>query len=278
MTRVFNLLQKRKYQEEDDAAAAAAAAKAETDRLAAEAAAAAASDKDKVSDKEAELLKEVMKRKGNEQTLKGEVGTLKEQLAKFEGVDVEQVRALLQDKTDRERAELEKKGEFDRVKQQIVEQHQTELTGVRTTFESQVTDLSGKLNAATSLISDLTIGRSFGDSPFVREDLALTPSKARVVYGSHFELQDGNVVAYDKPAGAANRTVLVDAKGDALPFDQAIQKIVKADPDYEHLIRSKVRQGAGSKNDPGTKATTKVGTGRDRISAAMSAGALNLSH
>jgi hypothetical protein len=148
---------------------------------------------------------------------------------------------------------------------------------VKTTYETQVTDLSSKLNDATALITDLTIGRSFGDSPFVRDTLTLTPSKARVVYGSHFELKDGSIVAYDKPAGAAQRTVLVDSQGNNLPFDQAIEKIVKADPDHEHMVRSKVRTGSGSKSDLEARAAAaKVGNGRDRISAAISGGALKL--
>lgn len=278
MTRGSQLIQKRKYKEGegegegDDAAAAAIAAAAAAEAEAAKAAA----EKDKPSDKEAELLKEVMKRKGNEQALKTELGTLKDQLKKFDGIDPEAVRSLLQEKTERERTELEKRGEFDRVKQQIVEQHQAELASVRQTLDGQLAEANAKLASASTLITELTIGRSFGDSAFVRDTLTLTPAKARIVYGSHFELQDGKVVAYDKPAGSASRTELVDGKGDPLPFDLAIEKIVKADPDYDQLIRSKVKVGAGSKSDPNAKATQPVASGRDRISAAISGGALPL--
>jgi hypothetical protein len=230
----------------------------------------------KPSDKEAELLKEVMKRKGNEQTLKTEVTTLKEQLAKFSGIDVDQVRVLLQEKADRETAELEARGEFDRVKEQMRSAHSTELTTIKSTLETQVGELSGKLSAAQSVITDLTIGRSFSDSTFVRETLTLPPAKARQVFGSHFELQDGNVVAYDKPAGSHQRTVLVDGAGAPLPFDKAIEKIVQADSDADHLIRSKVKPGAHSKNEPDAKRVQQVGSGRDRIAAAVKGGGLQL--
>lgn len=228
----------------------------------------------KTTDREAELLKEVMKRKGNEQKLAGEISDLKGALSKFEGIDPEAVRNLLTEKADRERTELEKRGEFDKVKAQMVEQHQGEVSKLKTDFESEVGTLKGQLASATSQIVELTIGRSFGDSPFVRETLTLTPAKARVVYGSHFELQDGKVVAYDKPAGADGRTPLVDGSGNSLAFDAAIEKIVKADPDHEHLIRSKIKQGAGSNNDQNAKATEQAAAGRDRIAAAMRGGAL----
>jgi hypothetical protein len=230
----------------------------------------------KPTDREAELLKEVMKRKGSEQALKNDLNNLKGELKKFEGIDPEAVRALLAEKAERETAELEKRGEFDRVKQQMREQHQNELTTVKTTFEGQLTETQRALAAATSQITELTIGRAFGDSTFVRDTLTLTPAKARVVYGSHFELQDGKVVAYDAPAGSAQRTVLVDGSGEPLSFDQAIEKIVKADPDHEHLVRSKVKSGAGSNNDSTARTTPKVGSGRDRIAAAVASGALKL--
>ena len=281
MTRGFNLFQKRKYQEGEPPAEPVTPpnnggegdpAPPKTSEGGGEPT--PTPSEPKVSDREAELLKEVMKRKGHEQTLKGEVGKLQEQLKRFEGIDPEQVRSLLNEKVEHERAELEKRGEFDRVKQQIVDQHKGELDTVRSTYDTQVNELSQKLQGAESLITDLTIGRSFGDSPFVRETLTLTPSKARVVYGQHFEVQDGNVVAYDKPAGAADRTMLVNGEGNPLPFDKAIAKIVQADPDYEHLTRSKVKSGAGSKSEPGQQPTPKVGAGRSRISAAINGGAL----
>lgn len=230
----------------------------------------------KPSDREAELLKEVMKRKGNEQTLKDEVKELKSQLTKFDGIDVEQVRQLLQEKTDRETQELERRGEFDRVKEQMKEAHSTEMKTIRTSLEGERDALKAQLEAATSQINELTIGRAFSDSSFVRENLTLTPAKARVVFGSHFELQDGNVVAYDKPAGTAGRTVLVNGSGEPLSFDLAIEKIVKADSDADYLIRSHMKQGANSKSDKGTKTKPEVGSGRDRIAAAVNAGALKL--
>lgn len=228
----------------------------------------------KPTDREAELLREVMDKKGKITSLADEVNALKANLTKFDGIDLDQVQALLTEKTDRERRELEKRGEFDRVKEQMVAEHGTVVESLKTSYEGKVGELSTELSKATSLITELTIGRSFGDSPYVRDTLTLTPSKARVVYGSHFELQDGKVVAFDKPAGASERTVLVDGSGQPLAFDQAIEKIVKADPDHEHLVRFKGKPGAGSKSDSDTKPKVRVGSGRDRIGAAIASGAL----
>lgn len=228
----------------------------------------------KPTDREAELLREVMEKKDKIRSLSETVESLKTQLSKYDGINVDEVKALLQERQERERAELEKRGEFDRVKQQMIEEHKTQLTKLQQQMEGKVQELSAQLESANSMIRELTIGRAFSESSFVRDTLTLTPSKARVVYGSHFEVQDGKVVAYDKPAGEQNRTVLVDAQGEPLPFDQAIEKIVRADPDHDHLVRSTVKPGSNSRNDPGAKPESKVGKGRDRIGAAIASGAL----
>lgn len=233
-------------------------------------------NKPKPSDREAELLREVMDKKDRLRAMTGEIDTLKATLQKYDGINVEEVQAMLQERKDRERSELEKRGEFDRVKEQMVEEHKAEIGRVSTELNTQVGTLSEQLQQAQVQITELTIGRAFGDSAFVRDTLTLTPAKTRVVYGSHFELQDGKVVAYDKPTGHPERTVLVDGSGSPLAFEAAIEKIVKADPDHEHLIRSEVRKGSGSKNDPTAKVTQKISSGRDRIGAAIAGGALRL--
>jgi TolA-binding protein len=225
------------------------------------------------SDKEAELLKEVMKRKEREKQLAEQLNQLQGQLKQFEGVDLGEVRKLLDEKKTRETEELERRGEFDRVKAQMVKEHQEALERINREAAEKTETLASKLSKLNGEITELTIGRAFGDSPFIRE-LTLTPAKARVVYGSHFEVQDGQVVAFDKPAGAKDRTILVDGTGSPLPFDKAIEKIVDADPDKDQLLRSRMRTGSGSNNEAGAKPTPSFGSGRDRIAAAIAAGAL----
>lgn len=239
-------------------AQAAARAKAETDALAAE------REKNKPSDREAELLKEVMAKKEAVRTAQAaaeaaqtQANELAERLKAFDGVNLDEVRELLAEKSARETAELEKRGEFDRVKEQMKEQHAKELLEATAAESAKAKELQDRLAAREKEITELTIGRSFSESPFIRDSLTLTPSKARVIYGAHFELQDGKVVAYDKPAGKDSRTPLVDANGDTISFEKAIEKLVDADPDRDNLLKSNIRGGAGSDNDPEAKAKQK---------------------
>ncbi len=210
----------------------------------------------KPSDTEAKLLKEVMEKKEALNKAKADAtaaleakADLERRLAAFDGINLDEVKTLLKDRQDRELSELEKKGEFDRVKKQMQEAQAAELAKIAAERDAVKAQFDEQVTKATRQITELTIGRSFSESPFIRESMTLTPAKTRTVYGSHFELQDGNVVAYDKPAGSSDRTVLVDANGNPLGFDAAIAKIVELDPDRDSLLRSKMRSGAGSEND-----------------------------
>lgn len=258
---------------------------------AAEAAARAAADADgagdgkggKPSDAEAKLLKEVMekkealtKAKDAAKQLETAKAELEAKLARFDGIDVDEVAKLLQERKDRETAELEKRGEWDRLKAQMLEAHTKELETIKSSSTGRVKELEDALSKHAKEIHELTIGRSFSESPFIREGLTLTPSKARVIYGSHFELQDGKVVAFDKPVGVAERTMLIDGDGNPLAFDKAIEKLVELDPDRDNLLRSKIKSGSGSENDPAARGKDRKEDlrGRERILAAIKSGGL----
>ena len=210
----------------------------------------------KPSDAEAKLIKDL--------------GKAKDRLKLFEGVDPEEFRRLKADadaaaaaKTEKERQDAEARGEFDRVKASMVEQHNTALADLQAKLDAAEAD-KGKLARD---IDELTIGASFGSSKFVSEDLVLPVSKARTLFGAHFVREDGKTVAYDKPAGAAERTKLVDAKGEPLGFEDALRRIVEADADKDRLLRAKGKPGAGSGTTDARTTRTPAGGGEVRGTA-----------
>jgi hypothetical protein len=255
---------------EDEAAKKAAAEKAAAEKAAADKAAAdkAAADEaaKKSSEKsEAEALAKLQK-DASEKAAK--LKDAQEALKKFDGVDPEEYRKLKQAQADAEKAAAEAKGDFERVKQMMAEEHQKQLEAIKKEAEESK-------NAVSSLqqqINDLTIGNSFMSSPFIKDELVLTPTKARSVYGANFEIEEGKIVAYDKPAGQSSRTKLVDASGTPLAFEDALKKLVETDPDRDHLLRSKMKPGADSKTTD-TKVDEKPAaiSGVSRIQAALAA-------
>lgn len=220
----------------------------------------------KVSDSEAKLLKEVMQRKEAQQKAQADLAAANERLKEFDGVDPVAIKKLLADQKAAEDAQLEAKGEFDRLKQRMADEH----TATTKTLQEQIATLTAQLAKANTVADELSIGTQFAQSTFISDELTLTPSKARVVYGNHFDLTEGKVVAYDKPRGESNRTALVDQLGNPLPFDAALRKLVETDPDKDHLLKSKVRPGAGSeskktdakpKQEQASDSVSKIGAG-----------------
>lgn len=191
------------------------------------------------SDEEARLLKENMKKKEELRKAQEQLDALKKQ---FDGIDPEAVRKLLADQKDAETRALEAKGDYERLKQRMAEEHGKEIK----TLKEQLEALQAQLGKSNGVINELTIGTQFGQSKFISDELTLTAGKARVIYGDYFDLEDGKVVGYDKPRGSANRTALVDQYGAAVPFDAALRKIVEADPEKDHLLRAKIKPGANS--------------------------------
>lgn len=225
----------------------------------------------KPSDAEAKLLKDVMKHKTRAQELEAALSQVNEKVKSFEGIDLEKVRTMLAEQEEAERKRLESKGEYDRLVKQMGERHSSEKSAI----ERQLEESNKAAAALKQQIADLTIGSAFTSSKFVQEDLTLTPSKARVIYGSHFEFKEGKIVGFDKPAGASDRTVLVDSTGEPLSFESAMLKIIEADADRDQLIRSKMKSGAGSTTTTkGSKNVSQQPTQMssvDRITAGLKA-------
>ena len=227
-------------------------------------------DKDKPTEKEAKLIKEVMSKKAKIKEVQAELDEVKERLAAFDGLDAGELRGLLKQQEDAERKKLEAKGDWEKLKKQMNDAHAKDIKGV----QDENANLKTQLASRDALIEKLTIGHAFDASKYIPGELTLPANKARQLYGGHFDIEDGTVIGYDKPRGESGRVQLVGSDGEALPFDEAMAKIVDADPDRDNLKRSKAKPGAGSKTTPGSKPKQDApqASGLGRIRAAVDKG------
>lgn len=218
-----------------------------------------------LTDKEAALLKDVMKQKEAAKQAKAELAAIRESIG---DLDLDEVREIISQKKAAETKALEDKGEYERVKQRMAEEHKSEIAKL----QAKIDELQNLKGASDQRVNDLTVGSQFTQSEFVTGELVLPPAKARALYGNYFEIEDGKVIGYDKPRGEANRTAIVDSYGQPLGFDDAMRKIIEADPEKDHLIKSKVKPGAGSISTPkGQKVQVpaKPLTGQEKIQAGL---------
>lgn len=232
--------------EDEIKAAAEAEAKAQAEKEAADKAALEAKkaedEKNKLSDTEAKAIKELMKWKEKAKLMEAEKAELEK---KYGSVDLDAAKEALRKAEEAERKELEKKGEYERLLAKQREQAQAEIEAARKRaeeFEKKLTDTLGAVN-------ELSLSNAFANSKFIQEQLTLTPTKTKALYGSHFDIEEGKLIAYDKPKGTPDRTPLVDALGRNVSFEDAITQIINADPDKDTLLKDHRKAGAGSKGN-----------------------------
>jgi hypothetical protein len=226
------------------------------------AAAAAAAGGKKPSDEEAKLLKEVMQKKEALKATEATLAAAQARLAEFDGVDPAAIRKLLKDQKDAEEAQLAAKGEFETLRTRMAEEH----TRVTASLQEQITALTAQLASKDKVVDELSIGTQFSQSKFITEESTMAPAKARKLFGDHFDVVEGKVVAFDKPRGEANRAPLVDQLGNNVAFEDAMRKIVEADPDKDSLLRSKVKSGAGSESKSVAKVPAQKEAATDSLS------------
>lgn len=210
----------------------------------------------KPTDEEARLLKENMKKKGQIEELSkkyNEADALVKQLQELGGIDA--LKTLVGAQKEAEQKSLEAKGDWERLKARMAEEHLKEAQ----TLKDRMAALENDVKVKSDTINELTIGTLFSSSKFIQDELILPSSKARTIYADHFDLEDGKVVGYDKPRGSNGRTQLIDGSGSPINFDLALRKIVESDPESDHLMRSKVKPGAGSSSHkPGVGSKTAI--------------------
>lgn len=216
----------------------------------------------KPSDEEARLLKEVMKKKEALKQTETDLAAAKARLQEFEGIDPAAVRKLIADQTAAEEAQLVARGEFDTLKARMADEHGKATQALNAT----IAELTEKLAGRDRVVDELSVGQQFAQSQLIAEELTMPASKVRALYGNHFDVVDGKVVAFDKPRGEANRAPLVDQFGNGVGFEDALRKICEADPDADHLFRSKAKPGAGSESRQNPKVVPPVPAQLDSVS------------
>jgi len=226
----------------------------------------------KPSDAEAALLKDLMKHKEARKAAEAKAAEL---AAKFGDIDPEKYQAMIAAETEAEQAKRQaeekaaiERGDFEKLRTQMAEQHEEQMTKIKESLSSELETTKSELTKAARIIEELTVGTQFASSKFIKDQTVYTPNKARLLYGSHFEASDGKVIAYDKPSGTEDRSPLVDSKGNPVAFDEAMRRIIEADPEKDDILTATITPGAESKPGDGKPPTGKPTsiTSRDKIS------------
>lgn len=169
------------------------------------------------------------------QRAKADADALAAKLKAYEGVDPDEYRTLKQQREDAEQDRAKKAGEFDKLKEQLVTKHQTELTAA----EKKAADLEQRWRQTV-------IGRAFADASDLFGPSGKTiylPADAERIFGDRVRLQDdGALVVLD-----GTGEVMLDGKtGKPLPFAAAMAEYIDSLPDKQYRLRGSGKTGSGS--------------------------------
>lgn len=169
------------------------------------------------------------------QAAKREADELRKQLDAVKGIDPAEYQTLKQQAEQAEQERAKKAGEFDKLQQQLVQKHQTELAAEKQARE-----------AAEQRLQRTIIGRAFADAVDLFGPTGKTiylPADAERIFGDRVRiLEDGTVAVTD-----VNGDVILDSKtGKPAAFSTALSEHIDSLPDKQYRLRGSGKTGSGS--------------------------------
>lgn len=128
-------------------------------------------------------------------------------------------------------------GEVDKIKAETIK-------AVRAEFEPVVKERD-KYKAD---LDTAVLGGSFARSKYIADKLAIPGDLVEARFGKHFEVKDGKPVAKD---AAGNPIYSRTRPGELADFDEAIESLVGAYPQKEHILKGSGGKGSGAPQSPG---------------------------
>lgn len=159
-------------------------------------------------------------------------------LKSFEGIeDAAAARKALETLASLDQKKLIDAGQVETLKNELNKAWQEKLNTAET-----------RANTLEKQLVDEKIGGSFSRSPFISTKLAVPPDMVEAVFRSHFKLEDGKVVAYDK---AGNRLHSRSNPGEFASFDEALGILVESYPHKDAILKPDQKPGGGTPNSAG---------------------------
>ena len=155
----------------------------------------------------------------------------------FEGLDPAKAREALDKIGNIDAKKLIDAGEVDKVKAEISRAYDEKLS----LADKRAADLEAALYGEK-------IGGAFARSAFAKDKLAIPTDFVQARFGSQFKLEEGKVVAYD---ASGNKIYSKARPGEVADFDEALEFLVNAYPQRDHILKGSGAQGSGARQSNG---------------------------
>lgn len=155
----------------------------------------------------------------------------------FEGLDPAKAREALDKIGSIDAKKLIDAGEVDKVRAEVAKVYEEKLAAE----VKRAADLEAALYVEK-------IGGAFARSAFAKDKLAIPADFVQARFGSQFKLEAGKVVAYDTNG---NQIYSKARPGELADFDEALEFLVNAYPQRDHILKGTGAQGSGARPSNG---------------------------
>lgn len=153
-------------------------------------------------------------------------------LKAFEGIDAEKARAALETVAKLDASKLIDTGEVDKLKAQITQQFQTQLSEKDTAFS----ELKSKYE-------NMIVDNAFSNSDFIRNNVAVPMDMFEAKFRNNFKVENGDVVAYGYDG---SRLMSKTRAGEYATVEEAMQILAESHPQKDVILKANPGNGSGS--------------------------------
>lgn len=176
-------------------------------------------------------------------------------LKAFEGIeDGEAARKALETVKNIEEGKLIAAGKVEEIKAAAKKAAEEQVAATNKTHAEELAKIKGDHEKLTAQYHGEKIGSAFAGSKFVAERTILPGPAAQKVFGEHFKVEDGKLIAYD-PAG--NKIFSRSKPGDIADFDEALEVLIDQYPYKDNILKG-LGAGSGAKPANGAGAGAKT--------------------
>lgn len=159
-------------------------------------------------------------------------------LKAFDGLDdADAARQALETVANIDAKKLIDAGKVDEIKAEAVKAYKDQLTAAQKSHAEEMNTLKQERDDIRNQYHAETIGTRFASSKFIGDKTILPGPAAQKIFGDHFKIEDGKLIAYD---ASGNKIYSRSKPGEVADFEEAIETVIGS-----YAYRDNILKGTG---------------------------------
>lgn len=164
-------------------------------------------------------------------------------LKAFDGIeDAEAARKALNTVANIDASKLIAADKVEEIRVQAIKTSEAKWADREKQLTEQLKTSTASVDQLTGQIADANIGGSFARSKFIADKTAIPADLLQAQFGRAFKFEDGKVVGYNGGSKIFSR----QKPGEVADFEEAIEILIDAYPNKDHILKGRVGAGGGA--------------------------------